>query len=211
MATPENKPMSYYVFSETPYRGAPMLGIGDGLRNLLHAKPFGPEAHVEVSIDEDQLDRVESLDWRDYLIAPQPIVSERLKDTMHGLVAEVCQFVEVEFTNAKVDKAYYAVNPLGLIDRCLDRERSDYRADSRGNISRVRSAVLDEPYLEEHLEPQQLTLFQSRYPMMMICAESLKLAIESIEPTGLRLFPVEEWNSNIVFQMAKEERRKRRK
>lgn len=202
--------MPYYVFSETPYSGAPMLTIGDGLRNLLHAKPFSASASVEVLVDEDQLSKVDVLDWRDYLIAPQPIISKRLRDAIAPLVGEHCQFVPATFTNAAVSNEYFAINPLALIDCCLDLESSEYTPNHVGKPSSVDRAVLDQSYLEERLEPTQRQIFQSRYPMMMLCSDDVKDAIDAIEPTGLKLFPVNEWNSNVVFQMIKEERRKKR-
>lgn len=186
-----------------------MLDVGDGLRKLLHAQKFSEDASVELIIDDEQLGNIESLDWRDYLIAPQPIISKKLRDAIAPVTGASCQFIPAKFSNATVRHEFFALNPLSCIDRCLDPKKSDCKLNESGDIKIVNVAVPDIQFIEEQLDEPQRLLFQCDHPSMVLCSDVVKEAIESVDPSGIKLFPIQEWNSHVVFQMAKEARKQR--
>lgn len=139
--------------------------------------------------------------WVDYHKAPEPVISQRLAETLTTLGMYGAELFPVEIRNPRepfaVQSRYCLLHIWNQI-ACLDRDRSQFRQYKNGAISFIKKLVLAEPVLREwDLEKRQLFVLAEKTSVILV-HQDLKERLLALAPVGLRFFPVSQWYRGIA-------------
>ena len=139
----------------------------------------------------------------DFHVAPRPVVSKKIVDALMSIDLYGVQFVPAIVSNPKDPfseiKDYWYMHVWNKI-ACLDKEKSEIDYDEvDGKIWDIDKLVLDEKTLSLFdLRKRQIFELAEKTPLLLI-HQTVKDAIESVNPKGCRFFKVDEWYGDIVF------------
>ena len=135
----------------------------------------------------------------DYHSLPKPVVSEKIKNILDPMEIYGIQPLpaKVKVNNDELD--YWFVHIFNKI-ACLDMAKSIYKTTKNsGRVIDITHLVLNEDVLEEIPLENRLVFVLSEYTAVYLYHETVKDAIMSVNPVGLRFFRVDEWSTDIAF------------
>ncbi|WP_246357170.1 imm11 family protein [Pyxidicoccus fallax] len=138
----------------------------------------------------------------DHHSLPAPVVSSRLKEALAPRDLHGVQWVPADVHVGEGDVRRYWLMHMWRQIRCMDRERSDFRAAPSGlfllSLDRL---VLDEAVLRE-IPLEQRLAFLLEEDTVHLFHRSVVDRVLSLTPPpeGLRFIPVEEWNDSAGFR-----------
>jgi len=143
-------------------------------------------------------------EWVDYHVAPEPIISKKIVDALMPLDLYGVQFVPAKVRNPKDPfsdaKDYWYMHVWNQI-ACLDREKSEIRTNKAGTrIFAIDKLILDEKILSLFELRKRLIFELTEKTPLLLVHQTIKDAIESVNPKGCRFFKATDWRSDIVFE-----------
>lgn len=140
--------------------------------------------------------------WADYHKAPEPVVSSRIADVLGAMDLYGVQIVPVKVRDLKdtmPEQDYWFLHVWNRIS-CLDREQSDLDLYKDGSIFSIDEFVLDERELEKIELSKRLIFSLSEKTSVILVHQTVKDAMLSLDPTGVRFFEASKWNSDSAFE-----------
>jgi len=166
---------------------------------------MGKPAEIKVPVNMRLGDPINSsFEWVDYHEAPEPIVSKKITDVLYQLNIYGIQLVPAKVSNPKdpfaEDKDYWFIHVWNRI-ACLDKEKSKIRTNKAGTrIFAIDKLVLSDKTLSLFDIKKRLIFELTEDISVLLVHQSVKAAIESVNPIGCRFFSVADWRSDIVFE-----------
>ncbi len=188
----------YYVMESENNDNYPMFSWDQKSGEFGMGKPVEGKGPLKFRLD----DPAPGFEFADYHESPAPVVSRRILDALLPLDLYGVQFVPAKVRNPRDPSSeprdYWFVHVWNRI-ACLDEEESELELYDDGTIFGIEELVLDEGKLEE-VEPDKRMVFElAEKATLILVHESVKEAIESADPTGVRFFRAAEWYSDIAF------------
>ncbi len=145
-----------------------------------------------------------NFEWVDYHEAPEPVVSKKIVDALLPLDLYGVQFIPAKVRNPKDPfsevKDYWFIHVWNRI-ACLDKEKSDFTMSKSGRtMFGIDKLVLDEKTLSLFELRKRLIFELTEKTSTLLVHQTIKDAIESVNPKGCRFFKATEWYSDIVFE-----------
>jgi hypothetical protein len=141
-------------------------------------------------------------EWADFHEAPAPIVSFPLARILEKLDIYGIQLIPAKVRNPKDPFSelhdYCFVHVWNRIF-CLDRNFSKIELYDDGNIFSIDKFVMDENILSKFELRERLIFELAENTSVLLMHQSIKDAIESINPKGIRFIPAIQWNSDSTF------------
>jgi len=120
------------------------------------------------------------------------VFSARLRELLHDLMIDNIQYFDLDIVNPETGDTYtdYKIaNVIGLAN-CVDKDKSDLKFYSSGDIKRIRKLVLDESKI-----PPELKIFRlSNRTTLTLVHQSVKDAIVGAGITGCVFYKPEEYH-----------------
>ena len=140
----------------------------------------------------------------DYHQLPDPVVSPKLANVLALLNIHGIQLVPAVVRNPSDPYSelheYFFIHVWNRI-ACLDKDNSDLECNRDGTrIFGIQKLVLDEKVLNGISLPKRLIFELEEKPSVLLIHASVKSAIESISPKGVRFFKATDWNSDLAFE-----------
>lgn len=141
-------------------------------------------------------------EWVDYHKAPEPIISFPLARILDKLDIYGIQLISAKVRNPKDPFSelhdYCFVHVWNRI-ACLDRSLSDVVSMKSGMIFSIDKFVMDETAMQKIELKKRLIFELAENTSVLLMHQSIKDAIESINPKGIRFIPATQWNSDSTF------------
>lgn len=142
-------------------------------------------------------------EWVDFHEAPQPLISFPLARILEKLEINGIQLIPAKVSNPKDPfsdpKDYCFVHVLNKIP-CLDKTQSIITTNTAGNlIWGIDKFALDDKALGLIELKNRLIFVLAEKTSILLVHQSIKDAIESINPKGIRFIPAIQWNSDSTF------------
>ncbi len=139
----------------------------------------------------------------DYHEASEPVVSQLIYDILAPLNIYGIQLIPAKVKNPKDPFSeyhdYWFVHIWNQIS-CLDKEKSELDISKSGlSIFGIDKLVLDEKTLGFFELRKRLIFELAEKTSVILIHQSIKEAIMSVNPKGIRFFKASEWNSDITF------------
>jgi hypothetical protein len=131
----------------------------------------------------------------DYHSLPNSVFSRKIYDVLNGLNIFGIQLLPAEITHNKTKEVYsdywiiYIYNKI----QCLDMKNAKYKLDSEKEVSEITKLVLDKNILSKIPLEKRLVFSLQEDVSKYIYHKSVVDAIMSVNPTGIRFTPVEDW------------------
>ncbi len=146
-----------------------------------------------------------NFEWVDYHSSPEPIVSKRIADVLAPMDVYGVQLIPAKVRNPKDKSPFAEVKDYWFMHvwnqiACLDKEKSDFTMSKSGRtMFGIDKLVLDEKTLSLFELKKRLIFELTEDNSVLLIHQTIKDAIESVNPKGCRFFKATEWNSDIVF------------
>ena len=141
-------------------------------------------------------------EWVDYHGLPKPVVSKKIVDALLHLDLYGVQFVPAKVRNPKDPfaevKDYWFMHVWNRI-ACLDKENSELEFYDDGTIFGIEKLILSENTLSLFELRKRLIFELTENTSVLLLHQTVKDAIESVNPRGCRFFKATEWYSDIIF------------
>ena len=190
----------YYVIDRENNDNYPLLTWDQSESEYGFGKPAENIKPVEFRLGEPIPKKFELVDYHK---APEPVVSKRIVDALMPLDLYGVQFVPAKVRYHKDPfmelPDYWFLHVWNRIS-CLDKDESELDLYSDGMIFGINKLVLDEKTLSMFDLPKRSMFALSEDISVLLVHESVKDAIESVQPRGVRFFKATEWNSDICFE-----------
>jgi len=146
-----------------------------------------------------------NFEWVDYHSSPDPIVSKKIVEALIPLDLYGVQFVPAKVRNPKDKSPFAEVKDYWFIHvwnriACLDRENSELELYDDGAIFGIEKLILDENTLGLFELRKRLIFELTEKASVLLVHQTIKDAIESVNPKGCRFFKATDWRSDIVFE-----------
>jgi hypothetical protein len=143
------------------------------------------------------------LKWVDFHEAPDPVISLPLASLLEKLDIYGIQLIPAKVRNPKDPFSelhdYCLVHVWNRI-ACLDKTQSVITTNKAGDlIWGIEKFVLDEQALGKFELQNRLIFELAEKTSVLLMHQSIKDAIESINPKGIRFIPATTWNSDSTF------------
>lgn len=190
----------YYVIDRENNDHYPLFAWDQSTRGYNKGKPVEYSEPLKFCLDEPIPRKFE---WVDYHSLPDSVVSKRIVDALLPLDLYGVQFVPAKVSNPNDPSAeprdYWYVHVWNRI-ACLDMEKSELKLYKDGDIASIKRMVLNEETLSM-FEPRKRMIFELKEDVtVQLVHKTVKEAIESINPKGVRFFKATEWGSERVFE-----------
>lgn len=144
-----------------------------------------------------------NFEWVDFHKAPEPVISLSLARILEKLKVFGIQLISAKVRNPKDPFSdlhdYYFMHVWNRIG-CLDRAQSVIKTNKAGDlIWGIKNLVLDESILQNIDLSKRLIFELGEKTSILLMHQSIKDALESINPKGIRFIPAIGWNSNSTF------------
>ncbi len=141
-------------------------------------------------------------EWVDYHKAPDPVISFPLARILEKLDIYVIQLIPAKVRNPKDPFSelhdYCFVHVWNRI-ACIDRSKSNLTIMKSGMIFSIDKFVMDDQALRAIDLKKRLIFELAENTSVLLMHQSIKDAIESINPKGIRFIPATQWNSDSTF------------
>lgn len=146
-----------------------------------------------------------NFEWVDFHEVPDPVVSPLLADVLAPLDLHGVQLVPAVVRHPKDSGPFPELHDYWFVHvwnriHCLDRENSDVEYDEDdGDIWGIDKLVLDVKTLAMFELRKRLMFELAEDASVLLVHESIKAAIEAVNPKGCRFFRATDWNSDCTF------------
>lgn len=142
--------------------------------------------------------------WADFHEAPAPVVSEKLFRVLVPLDIYGVQLVPAEVRDPKVPfpetKDYWLMHVWNRI-ACINKEHSLLDVDEvDGRIWSIDKLVLDDRTLSSFDLPKRLVFSLTESTSVTLVHQTIRDEILAVDPTGIRFFNANDWNSDSSFE-----------
>lgn len=141
-------------------------------------------------------------EWVDFHEAPQPVISPLLARVLAPLDIYGIQLIPARVRNSKDPFSalhdYWFMHVWNRIS-CMDRALSEVELYDDGNIFSIDKFILDEKTLGLFELRKRLIFELAENTSVLLVHQSIKDAIESANPKGIRFIPATQWNSDSTF------------
>jgi len=191
----------YYVIRRQNNDNYPLFSWDQSSGKFGLGRPVEVTEPVKLRLGEPIPPRFE---WADYHSLPDPVVSSRIYEALLPLDLYGVQFVPATVRNPKdpfsATRDYWFIHVWNRI-ACLDKENSELDIDEvDGRIWGIDKLVLDEKTLTMFELPKRLLFELAEKTSVLLVHQTIKDAIESVHPKGVRFFKATEWNSDKTFE-----------
>jgi hypothetical protein len=192
----------YFVIERENNDNYPLFSWDESRGKYGLGKPVEFEEPIKLRLGEPISPNFE---WVDYHSNPTgPIVSKRIADVLASLDPFGIQLVPANVRNPKDPlselKEYIFIHVWNRIS-CLDTENSEIEYSRSGNtIFGIDKLVIKEDVLGQ-FELRERQIFElSENTAVLLVHQTVKDAILSVNPNGVRFFKATEWNSDSSFE-----------
>lgn len=146
-----------------------------------------------------------NFEWVDYHSFPtSPVVSEIIANALSPMDIYGIQLVPAKVRNPKDKSPFAEVKDYWFMHvwnriACLDKTNSELEFYDDGTIFGIEKLVLDEKTLGLFELRKRLIFELTEDTSVLLIHQTIKDAIESVNPTGCRFFKASDWRSDIVF------------
>jgi hypothetical protein len=138
----------------------------------------------------------------DYHKAPEPIISFPLAKILEKLDIYGIQLIPAKVRNPKDPFSelhdYCFVHVWNRI-ACIDQSNSKLIVMKSGMIFSIKKFFMDEAALQKIELKKRLIFELAEKTSILLMHQSIKDAIETINPKGIRFIPATQWNSDSTF------------
>ncbi len=191
----------YYIIERTNNDNYPLFSWDESRGEHGLGKPVPFNKPIKFLLGEPISSNFE---WVDYHSNPtNPVVSNRIADVLAPMDIYGIQLVPAKVRNPKDPfseiKDYWFIHVWNRI-ACLNKEKSEIEYDEvDGQIWGFDKLVLDEETLGFFELRKRLVFELTEKTSVLLIHQTIKDAIESVNPKGCRFFKATEWRSDIVF------------
>ncbi|MCI5058725.1 MAG: hypothetical protein MRY83_21615 [Flavobacteriales bacterium] len=136
----------------------------------------------------------------DYLSTPSSVISKNIFNVLEPLNISGVQLIPAvirDQINDKLHKDYWALHIINRI-QCIDPVLSDCEIQKR-TIAYVKKIVLDKKALEEIPLEERLVFRMKEHSSKQLFHTTIVDIIMSVNPTGIRFIPIEDYNDGTLF------------
>ncbi|GHU19152.1 hypothetical protein FACS189475_05870 [Betaproteobacteria bacterium] len=191
----------YYLVDSKDEDIYPMLKPDEGqsLRPFHRKKPIDNNSAVKLTFDFKHKKKPQMGDYHDG--ASGGVFSQRMYELLTSLSISTIEFVPVEIRwNNEIEKNYWAIHVLKSIV-CLDRKNAVYKLydeDDENDIN-IEELKLDKELLNKIPLSGRLVFNMEEDGSKCLFHKSIVEAIMSINPTGIKFIPADEWKDGVQF------------
>ena len=186
----------YYILARSNNDNYPLLEWDQKSGMFRKWKPVAISDPVSLRLGEPVPNNPEMVDYHSL---PKPVVSEKINNILEAMEIYGIQLLpaKVKVNNDELD--YWFVHIFNKI-ACLDLEKSQCEIDDDdGGVLDIMRLVLNDAVLEEIPLEHRLVFVLSEYTAVYLYHETVRDAIMSVNPVGLRFFNVDEWSTDSAF------------
>jgi hypothetical protein len=190
----------YYIIERENNDNYPLLSWDESSGNFGLGKPVASNTPIKLRLGEPISPNFE---WVDYHKLPDPVLSQRVADVLAPMNIYGIQLVPAKVRNPQdpLDdpRDYFFMHVWNRI-HCLDTENSELELYDDGDIFSIDKLVLNEKALELIELPKRQIFELAEKTSVLFVHKSIKDAIISVNPSGVRFFKATEWNSDSSFE-----------
>ena len=140
----------------------------------------------------------------DYHSMPESVISQKIYEVLEPMNIKGIQLVPavIKGKDDELFKDYWIIHIYNRI-ACMDREKSIYEADDDDDIDDIEQLCLDKKILNEIPLEDRLVFLLKEDISFYIYHKSVVEAIMSVNPEGVKFYPIEEWYDGIQFEKFK--------
>lgn len=190
----------YYVIESETHKPYPLFSWDQSSGEFGLGRPIQSETPLKFRLGDPIPDKFELVDFHE---APQPVISFPLARILEKLDIYGIQLIPAKVRNPKDPFSelhdYCFVHVWNRIS-CLDKTQSIITTNKAGDIIwGIEKFVLDEQILAKFELRKRLIFELAENTSVLLMHQSIKDAIESISPKGIRFIPATQWNSDSTF------------
>jgi len=146
-----------------------------------------------------------NFEWVDYHVVPSPVVSPLIADVLVPLDLYGVQLVPTVVRHPKDNGPFPELHNYWFVHvwhriHCLDKEKSELECDeASGRIWGIDKLVLNVKILGLFELRKRLIFELAEETSVLLVHQSIKDAIEAVNPKGCRFFRATDWNSDCTF------------
>jgi hypothetical protein len=191
----------YYIIERENNDNYPLFSWDESSGNFGLGKPVESNTPIKLRLGEPISPNFE---WVDYHKLPDPVLSQRVADVLAPMNIYGIQLVPAKVRNPKDPSdgphEYWLMHVWNRIF-CLDTEQSKIRTNRAGTrIFSIDKFVLSAKALELIELPKRQVFELAEKTSVLLVHQSIKDAIMSVNPRGVRFFPANDWNSDSSFE-----------
>lgn len=190
----------YYVVERTNNNNYPLFSWDQKSAETGQGVPITYSEPLKLRLGEPIPRKPE---WTDFHEAPEPVISPLLAHALAPLDIYGIQLIPAKVRNPNEPfpelHDYWFVHVWNRI-HCLDKAQSVITTNKAGDlIWGIDKFVLDEKALG-HFELEKRLIFElAENTSVLLMHQTIKNAIESVNPKGIRFIPAIQWNSDSTF------------
>ncbi len=190
----------YYVIKRENNNNYPLFAWAQSAREYNRGKPVEYTEPLKMTLQKPVQ---RNFEWADYHKLSGSVISKKILDVLLPLDLYGVQLIPAKVSNPHDPSAephdYWYVHVWNRI-QCLDRDKSELELYEDGDIAGIEKMVLNEKALGK-IKPDKRMIFELEEDCTVhLVHESVKKAIESVEPKGVRFFKAAEWGSDRIFE-----------
>jgi hypothetical protein len=189
---------NYFVLERENIDNYPLLVFDNGDEDRLFkiGKPISVPSPVQLSIGKPKPKKPVLVDYHK---TPIPVFSPRIADVLVPMHISEIQLIPAELNTGGAKHPYHVLHIMNKI-ACIDFDASELKWISPKFIGEILKLVLDIKTLNEIPLEKRMIFKIEGYSSAYLFEESVKNAIMSVNPVGLRFFHTDEWNSLVCFK-----------
>ncbi len=190
----------YYVIKRENNNNYPLFAWAQSTGEYNMGKPVEYTEPLKMTLQKPVQ---RNFQWADYHSISGSAISRRILDVLLPLDLYGVQFIPAKVSNPHEPSAeprdYWYAHIWNRIE-CLDWDKSELDLYDDGDIASIKKMVFNEKVLGK-IKPGKWMIFELEEDCTVhLVHESVKKAIESVEPTGVRFFKATEWDSDRIFE-----------
>lgn len=189
----------YYVIESENHKPYPSFALDQKSVGTGQGVPIQYTEPLKLRLRDPIPSNFELVDFHE---APDPIVSFPLARILEKLDIYGIQLIPAKVRNPKDPFSelhdYCFVHVWNRI-ACIDRSQSNLKVMKSGMIFSIKKFVMDESAMQKIELKKRLIFELAEKTSILLMHQSIKDAIESINPKGIRFIPATQWNSDSTF------------
>lgn len=187
----------YFVIMRSGPSSYPLLAWDEFRLGFARPAPVNPSPPVQLRLGTPVPRNPVMVDYHSL---PEPVVSERLKDTLESLDLFGLQPVPADVKVTPEDvRRYWLLHVFNRI-ACIDRQHSKISLSPRGTVLGIDKLVLDEAVLRDIPLERRRVFVLAESPSTHLFHQSVAEQVLALQPEGLRFLRVDQWNDSAGFR-----------